>query len=81
MRCYNLGRGRIAALEEIIGLSDDEAALSGCASFAAQRGEVDAFKIWDRQHRLAFASSPATPLGLHWNFSSSSIYGPPESRL
>jgi hypothetical protein len=48
MRCYFLRAGRIEAVEELPGLSDDEAVAKAHALFSERKREFEGFEVWNR---------------------------------
>ena len=48
MRCYFLKGGHIEAVEELPGLSDDEAVAKARILFSERSHLFDGFEVWDR---------------------------------
>ncbi len=48
MRCYFMRAGHIAEVEELTGLSAEEAAKAAHRLFEARRKEFEGFEVWDR---------------------------------
>jgi hypothetical protein len=48
MRCYFMRGGRIEAVEELTGLSDDEAIAKAHALFSERKREFEGFELWNR---------------------------------
>ena len=48
MRCYFLSGGHIAAVEELTGLSDDQAVAKAYQLFAERVAFYEGFEVWDR---------------------------------
>ena len=48
MRCYFLRGGRIVAVEELTGLSDEEAIAKAQVLFSESEVPVGAFEVWDQ---------------------------------
>lgn len=50
MRCFFLSKGRIAAVEVLEGLADDEAVRKSHVLFLERKGEgFEGFEVWDRE--------------------------------
>lgn len=58
MRCYFMRAGRIVSVEELPGLSDQEAIKTSCRLFDVGKADFDGFEIWDRA-RIVFRASPS----------------------
>ena len=48
MRCYFLSGGHIAAVEELTGLSDEEAVAKARRLYAERMASYEGFEVWDR---------------------------------
>ena len=48
MRCYFMRGGQIEAVEELSGLSDNEAVAKARALFSERKREFDGFEVWNR---------------------------------
>ena len=48
MRCYFLSGGHIAAVEELTGLSDEEAVAKARQLYAGRMASYEGFEVWDR---------------------------------
>ncbi len=59
MRCYFMRDGHIEAVEELPGLSDDEAIAKAHALFSERRRSFEAFELWDRTRVLVRHPEPA----------------------
>ena len=52
MRCYFINKGHIAAVEEMFGLTDEEA-MSKCRELYLERKSLyEGFEVWDRTRFL-----------------------------
>jgi hypothetical protein len=62
VRCYFVRKGRIAGVEEMPGLTDDEAVQKSRRLFKANRDkfEFDGFEVWDLA-RIVIQEPPAGP--------------------
>ena len=60
MRCYFMRGGHIEAVEELPGLSDEEAIAKAHALFSERRQLFEGFELWDRTAR-AYPASRARP--------------------
>jgi hypothetical protein len=63
MRCYFMRGGHIKAVEELPGLSDDEAVEKSIDMFAARRAEhsYDGFEVWERSRMVLQYPAPDEP--------------------
>lgn len=63
MRCYFMRNGHIAAVEELPGLSDEEAVRKGRELFEARRKQdrFDGFEVWKREEMLTQHPPPNSP--------------------
>ena len=52
MRCYFMRNGHFEAVEELFGLSDDEALAKSHALFSERKHLFDGFELWDRTRFL-----------------------------
>lgn len=61
MRCYFLRRGHIVAVEELPGLSDEQAVEKARCLFAARRGvyDLEGFEVWKRTQVVFQHPTPA----------------------
>ena len=48
MRCYFLREGHIQAVEELTGLSDEDAVAKAHALYSERESIYEGFEIWDR---------------------------------
>jgi hypothetical protein len=48
MRCYFMREGRIEAIEELTGLSDEQAVAKARALFSERKREFEGFELWNR---------------------------------
>ena len=48
MRCYFMRGGRIEAVEELAGLSDDQAIAKAHALFSERKHKFEGFELWNR---------------------------------
>jgi hypothetical protein len=48
MRCYFMKKGHIASVEELPGLSDEEATDKAYELFSERKESFDGFELWDR---------------------------------
>ena len=48
MRCYFMRGGRIEAVEELIGLSDEQAIAKAHALFSERKNKFEGFELWKR---------------------------------
>jgi hypothetical protein len=48
MRCYFMRGGRIEAVEELPGLSDEQAVAKSHALFAERKHKFEGFELWNR---------------------------------
>ena len=60
MRCFFIVDGHIQAVEELPGLSDQEAIERSEALFAERRGLYDSFEVWERTRIVFRHPAPAT---------------------
>jgi hypothetical protein len=58
MRCYFMRAGHIAGVEEMPGLSDEEAVAKSREMFEARKPEFDGFEVWERD-RMVLQEPPA----------------------
>jgi hypothetical protein len=61
MLCYFMRGGRIEAVEELTGLSDDEAIAKAHALFSQRKREFDGFEVWDRTRAIIRHPERAVP--------------------
>jgi hypothetical protein len=61
MRCYFMRGGRIEAVEELPGLSDEEAIAKAHALFSEREHLFEGFELWDRARVLIRHPEPAAP--------------------
>jgi hypothetical protein len=61
MRCYFMRGGHIEAVEELTGLSDEEAIAKAHALFSARKHLFEGFELWDRTRVLVRHPEPAAP--------------------
>jgi hypothetical protein len=61
MRCYFMRDGHIAVVEEIPGLSDEEAIAKAHALFSERKHLFEGFDLWDRTRVLIRHPEPAAP--------------------
>jgi hypothetical protein len=59
MRCYFMRGGHIVSVEELSGLSDDEATAKAHALFAERKELFQGFELWDRTRFLVQHPTPA----------------------
>jgi hypothetical protein len=59
MRCYFMRGGHIVSVEELSGLSDDEATAKAHALFAERKELFQGFELWDRTRFLVQHPRPA----------------------
>ena len=59
MRCYFMSCGHIEAVEELTGLSDEEAIAKAHALFSARKYRFEGFELWDRTRVLFRHPEPA----------------------
>jgi hypothetical protein len=52
MRCYFIRNGRIAAVEELPGLEDEEAVVQANSLYLDRKRLYDGFEVWDRTRFL-----------------------------
>jgi hypothetical protein len=62
MRCYFVRFGHIASVEELPGLSDEEAVVRSRALFSARKSKFgfERFELWDRA-RMVIQGPPEAP--------------------
>jgi hypothetical protein len=63
MRCYFMRGGHIEAVEELPGLSDDEAIVRAHALFAERKHVFHGFELWDRTRVIIRHPKPVTSKG------------------
>lgn len=61
MRCYFLRNNQIVAVEDLLGLTDDEAVEKSHSLFA-QRKHSDAFEVWDMARVVLRYPDPDLPV-------------------
>jgi hypothetical protein len=61
MRCYFMRGGRIEAVEELTGLSDDEAIAKAHARFSERSQEFEGFELWNRARVIIRHPERAVP--------------------
>ena len=61
MRCYFMRDGHIEAVEELPGLSDEEATAKAHALFSERRHFFEGFELWDRARVLIRYPEAAAP--------------------
>jgi hypothetical protein len=59
MRCYFMRGGHIASVEELPGLSDEEAMAKADALFSERKHLFDGFELWDRARVIVRRPEPA----------------------
>ncbi len=59
MRCYFMRNGRIEAVEELPGLSDEQALAKAHALFSERKHEFEGFELWNRTHLIVRHPEPA----------------------
>ena len=70
MRCYFMRAGHIEAVEELPGLSDQEAIAKAHALFSERKQHFEGFELWDRarvliRHPLSAAPNNVVVWPLH----------------
>jgi hypothetical protein len=70
MRCYFMRAGRIEAVEELPGLSDEQAVAKAHALFSERKHKFEGFELWNRtrviiRHPEAAASNNVAVWPLH----------------
>jgi hypothetical protein len=87
MRCYFMRGGRIEAVEELPGLSDEQAIAKAHALFSERKHKFEGFELWNRtrviiRHPEAAASNNVAVWPLHRGLSRalSSVRAPDGSR-
>jgi hypothetical protein len=70
MRCYFMRGGRIEAVEELAGLSDDQAIAKAHALFSERKQKFEGFELWNRtrviiRHPEAVVSNNVAVWPLH----------------
>jgi hypothetical protein len=61
MRCYFMRDGHIEAVEELPGLSDEEAIAKAHALFSERKHLFEGFEVWDRTRVLIRHPESAAP--------------------
>jgi hypothetical protein len=61
MRCYFMRDGHIEAVEELTGLSDEEAIAKAHALFLQRKHLFEGFEVWDRARVLIRHPESAAP--------------------
>ena len=61
MRCYFMRGGRIEAVEELPGLSDEEAIVKARALFSGRKHSFEGFELWNRTRVIIRHPEPAVP--------------------
>ena len=61
MRLFLMRAGHIASVEELPGLSDEEAIAKAHALFSARKYRFEGFELWDRTRVLFRHPEPAAP--------------------
>jgi hypothetical protein len=61
MRCYFMRGGRIEAIEELTGLSDDAAVAKAHALFSERKREFEGFELWNRTRVIIRHPEQAVP--------------------
>lgn len=61
MRCYFMRGGHIEAIEELDGLTDEEAIAKAQALFSARKQLFEGFELWDRKRVVIRRPAPAVP--------------------
>jgi hypothetical protein len=59
MQCYFMRGGHIEAIEELPGLSDEEAIAKAHAMFSAQKHVYEGFEVWNRSRVLIRHPKPS----------------------
>ena len=59
MRCYFLREGHIAAVEELTGLSDQEAVAKAHLLYLEHKSIYQGFEVWDRTRLVIRHPDPA----------------------
>jgi hypothetical protein len=59
MRCYFMRGGRIEAVEELIGLSDEQAIAKAHALFSERKHKFEGFELWNRTRVIVRHPEPA----------------------
>ena len=59
MRCYFMRGGRIEAVEELAGLSDEEAVAKAHALFSERKHSFEGFELWNRTRVILRHPEPA----------------------
>lgn len=65
MRCYFMRNGHIEAVEELFGLSEEEATTKAHALFSERKHFFEGFELWDHARFLTRHPGPGAdePLG------------------
>jgi hypothetical protein len=58
MRCYFMRDGHIAAVEELFGLTDEEATIKSHELYLERKGLYEGFELWDRTRFLIRYPAP-----------------------
>ncbi len=61
MQCYFMRGGRIEVVEELPGLSDEEAIAKAHALFSERKHSFEGFELWDRARVLIRHPAAAAP--------------------
>lgn len=61
MRCYFTRDGHIVSVEELLGLSDDEATNKAYRLFSDRKNSFDGFELWDRARVITLHAKPVDP--------------------
>jgi hypothetical protein len=59
MRCYFMRGGRIEAVEELSGLSDEQALAKAHALFSERKHKFEGFELWNRTRVIVRHPEPA----------------------
>jgi hypothetical protein len=59
MRCYFMRGGRIEAIEELPGLSDEQALAKAHALFSERKHKFEGFELWNRSRVIIRHPEPA----------------------
>jgi hypothetical protein len=61
MRCYFMRGGHIEAVEELTGLSDEDALAKAHALFSERKHDYEGFELWNRARVIIRHSEPPAP--------------------